>query len=181
MKSNWQGIAPVGGPTTAPQRHAFTLVELLVVITVLAALSLLMAPLLAQNRTTTHAFVCQNNLKQLLSALRLYAADNLDYLPVNFENGGIRGQWVSGDVSNPNDATNSDLLINPRYAQLARYTGAKPQLYRCPADPGTVTLGNRVLPRVRSISMNCAVGTYPGMLAPTESMWLSAMPLRNSI
>ncbi len=147
-----------------------TLVELLVVVGTLAVSSLLLLPTLAQARTGTHAFVCQNNLRQLLSCLTLYAADNRDFLPGNFQSDGP-GQWVAGDMGSRLDATNTALLTNFNSSGLARYTGAATNLYHCPADSSTVTWGNQSYPRMRSVSMNGAVGTAGGQPA-LPGFWL---------
>ncbi|MBI4023908.1 MAG: prepilin-type N-terminal cleavage/methylation domain-containing protein [Verrucomicrobia bacterium] len=62
-------------------RHlAFTLIELLIVIAIIAMLAALLAPALKQARSKAAAAACMNNLKQLLLAADLYAADNGSYI-----------------------------------------------------------------------------------------------------
>ncbi|HEY0074443.1 MAG TPA: DUF1559 domain-containing protein [Abditibacteriaceae bacterium] len=56
-------------------RRAFTLVELLVVIGVLALLAALLFPALAQARARGRQAVCASHLKQLGQAIALYASD----------------------------------------------------------------------------------------------------------
>jgi general secretion pathway protein G len=56
-------------------RRAFTLVELLVVIGVLALLAALLFPALAQARARGRQAVCASHLKQLGQAIALYADD----------------------------------------------------------------------------------------------------------
>ena len=63
-------------------RHAFTLIELLVVIAVIAVLAALLLPGLARVKESARRSQCANNLNQVNSAVRLYADDFSDSLPV---------------------------------------------------------------------------------------------------
>ncbi|MDD2706950.1 MAG: DUF1559 domain-containing protein [Verrucomicrobiae bacterium] len=64
------------------QKHsAFTLTELLVVITILSMLCALLAPALAQAREKARQIVCINNLKQCGLGLMLYTKDNEGWIP----------------------------------------------------------------------------------------------------
>ncbi len=59
----------------------FTLVELLVVITVIAILAALLLPSFNRARQQAQGTFCLNNLKQWGLATQLFAADNQDFLP----------------------------------------------------------------------------------------------------
>ena len=61
--------------------HAFTLLELLVVITMLGVLAALLLPVLSNTRASSQATVCKNHLSQTGRALAMYLADARHYPP----------------------------------------------------------------------------------------------------
>lgn len=64
------------------RRRGFTLVELLVVITILAVLAALLLPAIANARQRADRAACASNLRQQILAVNAYAADNDGYLPM---------------------------------------------------------------------------------------------------
>jgi len=130
--------------------RAFTLTELLVVITIVALLAALLLPALNRSKQQAQGTYCVNNLKQMQAAWTLYADDFAQVLAPNI--GEYQPTflsnlcWVVGDVSSLPDETNTLLLTT---SLLGPYT-KNPAIYKCPADPGNPP-GTA---RVRSISMN---------------------------
>ncbi len=61
--------------------RAFTLIEILVVIALIAILAALLLPVVNRVKTRSKATHCLSNLKQWGTATLLYVADNRDYLP----------------------------------------------------------------------------------------------------
>ena len=61
--------------------HAFTLIEMLVVIAIVAILVALLLPTLDRSKSKGYNAACVNNLRQLAIATRIYADDNRDRLP----------------------------------------------------------------------------------------------------
>ncbi len=62
-------------------KKAFTLVELLVVISVMALLMGILMPMLATARRYSKEIFCLNNLRQMLLAVNVYTNDNDGYYP----------------------------------------------------------------------------------------------------
>lgn len=67
-------------PGTPPTR-AFTLLELIVIVGMLALLVSMLVPAMARARPNSHIIQCQNNLRQVGYACAMYAQDYRDYLP----------------------------------------------------------------------------------------------------
>jgi len=67
---------PCCGPGT------FTLIEMLVVIAIIAVLAALLLPALSHAKEKGRRTACSTNLRQVNLAIRLYAEDNADSLPV---------------------------------------------------------------------------------------------------
>ena len=77
-------------PTKLSWNRGFTLLELLVVVSVLALLLALLLPAVGLARESANLTVCASNQRQLGLGLTLYADDNADLMPV------IPG-WVDKD------------------------------------------------------------------------------------
>jgi len=152
----------------------FTLLELLVVIAIIGVLAALLFPALGRAKTKAQGIYCMNNGKQLATALHMYAGDHADWLPPNPEDRESTIHWVEGNFKhNAADATNTVLLTDPKYAKLASYCGRSSGVYKCPADTSMVAIEGIKYPRVRTFSMNQAVGTKS--LPPLEAVdgpWL---------
>ena len=63
------------------ERSAFSLIELLVTISIIAILAAILLPVLSSARRKAQRVTCQSNLRQLSVATFLYSQDNSDNLP----------------------------------------------------------------------------------------------------
>jgi prepilin-type N-terminal cleavage/methylation domain-containing protein/prepilin-type processing-associated H-X9-DG protein len=68
--------------------RAFTLVELLVAIAVIAILAAMFLSAFSRTRATTLAITCRNNLRQWGLATQAFATDHEDFFPKNGSSGG---------------------------------------------------------------------------------------------
>lgn len=107
---------------------AFTLIEILVVITIIAVLAATLFPVLAQAKSSAKKTVCTSNLRQLTFAYAMYANDNDDTLcpPVILSNLTVY-PWHAwfGELDSPTSQ------LDPSKALLAPYL-KNTRLFDCP-------------------------------------------------
>ena len=143
------------GSLRAPACGGFTLLELLVVLSVAAAVAGLLLPALSRARRTANQVACAANLRQWGLAVSLYASQNEEYLP-------RRGQGTqpTNQINRPTDWFNAlpPLLGMGSYQQWAA-TSRIPRpgtqsAWVCPAaiDPGG--------PHFWSYSMNMGLSVW---------------------
>lgn len=101
-------------------KRAFTLVELLVVLAIIAVLAALLLPVLGRARESARATACLSNLHQIGLALQIYVQENNNKLPV------LRDAPTDPAVA----ATNTFPTINKVFLTQLGNTN----VLRCPSD-----------------------------------------------
>jgi prepilin-type N-terminal cleavage/methylation domain-containing protein len=155
---------------------AFTLLELLVVLVVLSLLAVTLVPTLAGSRIGSQALRCLNNNRQLCSAWRMYADDNLDTLVYSTDDGMRLANpnnlyaWTWTHMDFARDPYNWDPNIDIIHRPLWPYTSKDASIFRCPSDSSFLMINGTPKLRVRSYSMNLYVGGFaPDKTAPPGS------------
>jgi prepilin-type N-terminal cleavage/methylation domain-containing protein/prepilin-type processing-associated H-X9-DG protein len=116
-------------------RRAFTLVELLVVIGIIAVLISMLLPSLSRAREQARSVKCLSNLRQIAMATMGYCNENKGSFPGQGGSGG-GFNWIAwGDVPDENDPNNIAHINN---SALKPYLGsagdALKEVFRCESD-----------------------------------------------
>lgn len=109
-------------------RHAFTLIELLIVMAIVALIAALLFPVLASVREQGRKSACASNLHQLYLAFALYAEDHDRYLPP-YDVRVSGADWDSNMQAHPVRDESAQLV-----ACLQPYTHST-DIWFCPSDP----------------------------------------------
>ena len=136
-----------------PWQRAFTLIEILVVVAIIAILAALLLPALSSAQNKSRRVACINHLKQMGLGWTMYAADNDGKLAANVPSPTVSNTWIKGSMQIESESTNQ-LFI--QQSQLFPYASQIP-VYHCPGD--TSQLPFAAGRRVRSYSMNIWIGS----------------------
>jgi len=138
--------------TKSGRTLAFTLVELLVVITIIALLAALLLPALASARDRSKTITCASNQKQVGAAVAGFLGDNNGYYPY----------MVPECPFDP--ALNTNTFFYPQYNQN----------FRIPYTGGSCSLGNwdaRIRPYLGFSSTASSLTNFQKMLKCPSNPW----------
>lgn len=155
--------------------RAFTLIELLLVIAIIAILAALLLPGLGKAKATAQAVSCRSHLKQWGVATHLYVVDHDDFLPPD-------------GTPNPSAAnTNSGWYVQlpvelnlPRYVDMPWRTNAAVEpgnsVWLCPGNPRRSN-GNNLFhyclnENVNLTGVNNAPVRFTSIHKPTTLVWI---------
>jgi prepilin-type N-terminal cleavage/methylation domain-containing protein len=115
--------------------HAFTLVELLVVIAVIAILAALLFPVVSSAKSKARRTTCLNNLRQINLGVRMYVDDSNDASP---------SDETTASPTNVTSLYTGYKEFMKHYVGVKGASSAQDKLFACPADtfyPSFVTNG----------------------------------------
>lgn len=118
---------------------AFTLIELLVVIAIIAILAAILFPVFAQAKTAAKKTQSLSNVKNLATAMMIYAGDSDDYLPqsqTGFQSRGNYSNWATDLFPYIKNGDNVRDVISGRNQSF----GAD-GIFRSPGNPRTMVPG----------------------------------------
>jgi prepilin-type N-terminal cleavage/methylation domain-containing protein/prepilin-type processing-associated H-X9-DG protein len=129
-------------PSSSRSHGAFTLVELLVVIGIIALLISILLPSLSKARESANTVKCLANLRSIVMGCQNYASDNKGYM--------IPFQWQDRSGGDPNNLDGElawpNILVNDGYATAPDSTGnagaVMKSIFFCPSgrdDQANVT------------------------------------------
>jgi len=160
-------------------KKAFTLVELLVVITIIAILASLLLPTLSKAREKSRSIQCLNNVRQMNLAWTMYAHDNEDHLIYNmpFSSPALRRyRWILGYMrlgrADFYDHTYTPFLTENR---LSPYISKATKPYLCPSDRTLVEISGKKVKWNRSIVLNKWMGDTPKQPGTNEDVNLKSL------
>jgi prepilin-type N-terminal cleavage/methylation domain-containing protein/prepilin-type processing-associated H-X9-DG protein len=163
-------------------RFAFTLIELLIVIAVIAILAALLLPALAKAKEDGRRVNCMSNLKQLQLCWQMYADDYAgQFCPNDWIDTGSEGDPTIEDMTtvvswcNGNARTDTN-AAGIKTGLLFPYNNST-GIYRCPSDMSTMqdADGDPIAqPRDRSYNMSQSVNGYPRRVDPGTGYYVGA-------
>jgi prepilin-type N-terminal cleavage/methylation domain-containing protein len=116
------------------RRAAFSLVELLIVVGIIAVLLAIVVPVMSKARNSARLVACQADVRQLIQASISYASDNEGVLPLpNFkpQDSATTPGWLYSATPKSSPPATPPIQTGLLWKYLNN-----PDVYHCPMDPG---------------------------------------------
>src|SRR5438045_3919605 len=110
--------------------NAFTLVELLVVIGIIALLISILLPALSRARNQANLVACGSNMRQIAMAFRMFSNDHGGTLPGGYFDNGLTPDWKRDWLFGQYDSSN--FAKAPQEGTIFPYVNYSYKVYRCP-------------------------------------------------
>jgi prepilin-type N-terminal cleavage/methylation domain-containing protein/prepilin-type processing-associated H-X9-DG protein len=141
-KKDYRGeFYPVAKPTghdgNSPEKHGFTLVELLVVIGIIGVLMSMLLPAMARARRSANVLKCANNMRQIYLGLQSYLIEN-SYMTF-WRGSNINTEGMDWYAYGGRETGNANLELNNYFNHwiprpLNHYVANKVEIFHCPND-----------------------------------------------
>lgn len=158
-----------------PRMQAFTLVELMAVIGIVAVLIAMLLPALTAAREQARVIACASNLRTIGQACFLYSAENQGTLPIPIGGGPLSNTPVSAILFTPDNGYfgTMDFTLGTMIAYLPGSAQTRQRLFLCPDDEAPQFAGYALTPFVPAVSRNFSYVFSPDMAGSsrTSQIW----------
>lgn len=119
-------------------RRAFTLIELMIVIGILAILAALIFPVFARAKASAKQSACLSNLRQIGASMAMYMADYDDFFPRGVDPVDKMRSQIWGGYP----GWQSQIPYMPYLHEVLQPYIKSKELFHCPSDTGTLCIDN---------------------------------------
>lgn len=162
---------------------AFTLIELLIVISIITIMAGLLLPALSKAKEKTRAICCASNLKQIGLAFQQYVQDNNDYMPFGYDINCTVYSGFAGE-SNPKWYILLASYLNTKIKSCYTLDTPINRAFFCPSDTDRTTGSSYGIPHTAfacmPLSGNLRWGKLNGLVNSPSQIGLMADAKKNT-